>query len=95
VHPSNPGGTGLPIVDPDGVVSFKPFRTAAAACDARLACDIDGDGDIDRNDVNIIMLNRNRPAGFGDLLDTDGDGMITVKDARVCTPGCTRTNCAP
>ena len=96
VHPSNPGGTGLLILDPDGVVSFKPFRTAASACDARLACDIDGDGDIDRNDINIITLNRNRPAAFGgDPLDTDGDGMITVKDARVCTLGCTRPNCAP
>jgi hypothetical protein len=28
---SNPGGTGDAIIDPDGVVDFTPFRTAAVA----------------------------------------------------------------
>jgi hypothetical protein len=29
---SNPGGTGEPIVDPDGVVSYKPFLTSTSSC---------------------------------------------------------------
>ncbi len=29
---SNPGGTGEPIIDPDGVVNYTPFRTTFAPC---------------------------------------------------------------
>jgi hypothetical protein len=29
---SNPGGTGEPIIDPDGVVKYSPFRTSVSTC---------------------------------------------------------------
>lgn len=29
---SNPGGTGEPILDPDGVVNYSPFRTSFSTC---------------------------------------------------------------
>jgi len=29
---SNPGGTGEPIIDPDGVVTYSPFRTTLSSC---------------------------------------------------------------
>ena len=29
---SNPGGTGEPIIDPDGVVNYTPFRTTLSSC---------------------------------------------------------------
>ncbi|MDX9786367.1 MAG: hypothetical protein RBT11_06315 [Desulfobacterales bacterium] len=48
-------------------------------------CDVDGDGDIDREDTNAIMRMRNQPAsGPGDPMDADGDGIITLKDVKLC-----------
>jgi hypothetical protein len=58
-------------------------------------CDIDGDGDIDRNDVMLIIAVRNSPAsGPDDPRDSDDDGQITVLDARVCVLQCTLPYCA-
>lgn len=57
--------------------------------------DIDGDGDIDNNDLNIIIAARNKPAtGSDDPRDLDGDGKITALDARKLTLICTRPRCA-
>jgi hypothetical protein len=61
-----------------------------------LICDVDLDGRIDRNDINLIFAARNTPAtGPDDPRDADGDGVITVNDARICTLLCTNPNCAP
>jgi hypothetical protein len=60
-----------------------------------IAGDIDGDCDVDRDDMNIIMEARNTPAdGVDDPRDLDGDGMITANDARQLTLLCTRPRCA-
>ncbi len=57
--------------------------------------DVDGDGDIDRDDILELMAARNTPAdGPDDPRDLDGDGMITVLDARKCVLLCTRPRCA-
>ncbi len=57
--------------------------------------DIDNDGDVDRDDLNIILAARNTAAsGPDDPRDLDGDGMITALDARKLTLLCTRTRCA-
>lgn len=62
---------------------------------ASIAGDIDGDGDVDRDDVALIFTARNTAAsGDGDSRDIDGDGRITVLDARKLTLQCTRANCA-
>ena len=68
------------------------------ACDAPepMACDVDGDGNVDRNDVSLITAARNTPAsGPLDPRDADGDGIITVLDARRCTLECTLPRCVP
>lgn len=58
-------------------------------------CDVDADGDIDRNDIGLITAARNKPAsGANDPRDADGNGTINVLDARKCTTQCTRTSCA-
>jgi prepilin-type N-terminal cleavage/methylation domain-containing protein len=57
--------------------------------------DLDRDGDIDSADINIVLAARNTPAsGAGDGRDVDGDGRITVLDARKLATMCTRPRCA-
>jgi hypothetical protein len=57
--------------------------------------DLDGDGDVDRNDLNDILAARNTPAsGPDDPRDIDSDGMITALDARKLVLLCTRPRCA-
>ena len=57
--------------------------------------DLDGDGDVNQNDLNIILAALNTPAtGPGDPRDLDGDGMITALDARKLIALCTRPRCA-
>ncbi len=67
---------------PGGICLFRP------------KCHVDGDDDIDRNDIQLILSARNQPAsGPGDPRDADGDSKITVKDARACTLSCTLSRC--
>lgn len=56
--------------------------------------DLDGDGDIDRNDVNIISFYRNKPASAYPKCDIDGDGTITILDMRTLMGMCTYPKCA-
>jgi hypothetical protein len=57
--------------------------------------DADGDGDVDRDDINLIVAARNQPAsGPDDPRDLDGDGIITVLDARKAVLECTLPGCA-
>ena len=58
------------------------------------ACFVNGDAIVDREDLNLIMVARNTPAlPDGDPRDADGDGMITVLDARKCVLECTYPLC--
>jgi hypothetical protein len=58
-------------------------------------CDIDGDEDVDSADINAIVAARRTPAASPlDPRDNDGDGTITVLDARQCVLLCTRPRCA-
>ncbi|RMD63819.1 PASTA domain-containing protein [Candidatus Parcubacteria bacterium] len=58
-------------------------------------CQVDGDNDVDKLDIQLILAARNQPAsGPNDSRDADGDGLITVNDARVCVLACTLPLCA-
>lgn len=57
--------------------------------------DLNNDGVIDQNDLNLLLAARNTPAnGPNDLRDLDGDGTITALDARKLTLLCTYPRCA-
>jgi peptidase M23-like protein/integrin beta-like protein/dockerin type I repeat protein len=58
-------------------------------------CDVNNDGAIDKNDISAITSRRNQPAtGSSDPADADGDGTITVTDARACVLECDLPRCA-
>jgi len=56
--------------------------------------DLDSDGDVDLDDLNILLTYRNQPASECPECDIDGDGVITVLDARKLVLLCTRPRCA-
>ncbi len=62
--------------------------------DSIIPGDLDKDGDVDQNDLNILLTYRNKPASACPGCDLDGDGMITVLDARKLVLLCTRPRCA-
>lgn len=62
---------------------------------ATLAGDVDGDGDVDRDDAQLVFMARNQSAsGDADPRDMDRDGRVTVLDARKVSLACTRPSCA-
>lgn len=63
-------------------------RTAAV-------CDVNNDGFINRTDITLIMNALGQAASSStDPRDADGDGRITIFDARKCTLTCTKPACA-
>ncbi len=61
---------------------------------ASIPGDLDGDGDVDRDDIAIFFAARNQAAsGPADPRDLDRDGRITVLDARKAMLLCTRPSC--
>ncbi len=56
--------------------------------------DIDGDGDVDMNDINLILAAKNQSAtGIEDARDINGDMRIDLLDSRKATLLCTRARC--
>ncbi len=60
-----------------------------------LICDIDRNGQVDRNDISRISSVLNTRVELGDPRDVNGDGLINILDVRQCTLKCTKPNCAP
>jgi putative hemolysin len=75
-------------IDPDCVEGEDPDWVAV------IPGDLDKDGDVDQNDVNILLSLRNEPATLCPACDLDGDWMITALDARKLVLLCTRPRCA-
>ena len=51
---------------------------------APLTCDVDADGDIDKNDLALIWRARGHTIAAKDPRDTNGDGKITSADVKTC-----------
>ncbi|MEM8998593.1 MAG: hypothetical protein AAGF23_27665, partial [Acidobacteriota bacterium] len=70
------------------------LSTASLPLTAQTAGDFDADGDIDFDDLVVVTDVRNTPADpGGDLKDIDGDGEITLLDARLMATQCLRPLC--
>lgn len=59
-----------------------------------LIIDLDGDGDVDKNDVQLVTAARGATPTAFDQRDVNGDGAININDARALTLQCTRPGCA-
>ncbi|WP_281193160.1 RHS repeat domain-containing protein [Candidatus Accumulibacter aalborgensis] len=62
-----------------------------------IPCDVDQDGDIDLDDLNLIqkaILARAKVSGPDDPRDADGNGVINSIDGRLCALRCTRAKCS-
>ena len=86
----------IPAVEQNNwqVPGLNHFRLNEFGQFESVKCDIDNDRDVDRHDINVIFTSRGQSAVPGDGRDADGDGVITVNDARACTLLCTRPKCA-
>ena len=62
---------------------------------ARLLCDVDGNGKVDRADLNLIVAAIGTAVAAGDPRDADHDGLLTIRDVRACTLKCTNAQCVP
>lgn len=60
----------------------------------KLIIDLDGDGDVDKNDVQLVTNARGLTPTAFDQRDVNGDGIINANDARALSLQCTRTGCA-
>ncbi|GJL54189.1 MAG: hypothetical protein NPIRA02_13210 [Nitrospirales bacterium] len=63
---------------------------------AAMVGDIDGDNDVDRLDLSLVLADRNKlvsESSCGMACDLDGDGRITVLDARRLVVLCTNPRC--
>lgn len=84
-----------PAADPTQAIT--PSRSQVVACTAvPRTIDIDGNGSVSRADVEAVLTGlRSRPVCLSDRRDVDGDGTITVLDARRVVLQCGLSACAP
>ena len=86
------GVSGGALLSPRIRLDGTPFVGCAAP--EPLIYDIDAAGDVDILDTRGISARRGAPALPGEPADIDGDGVITVGDARNCVYECTLSRCA-
>ena len=90
--PSAPGTYAFNLVVSDGSAAST---SSTVTIKVPLLGDINGDGFVDSNDLNLILGTLNKLAsGPNDLRDLNGDGKIDALDSRKLITLCTRVRCA-
>jgi len=83
-------GSGQILVSYHGLQSQVPVTIGGG-----MRGDLNNDGVVDQDDLNILMMFMNSPAVVAnDARDLNGDRKIDALDARVLTTLCTRARCA-
>ena len=78
-----------------GVMAFSQFSHGQCGGPVPLLCDADGDRDVDSADIAAIgQANGTAATTPTDMRDIDGDGTITVLDARQCVARCDEAQCS-
>ncbi len=72
------------------------LMTSLLLCTVALAAqgDFDDDGDVDRDDINILLAEIRSPGPHDQKFDVNGDGQVNRADARTIVGLCTRPRCA-
>lgn len=81
------------IKDANGLPTFERRIYDDVTTLTRKAGDLDDDGDVDCDDTAIIKEHLRESADEYPLADLDGDGVITIRDARKIVLNCTLTRC--
>ncbi|RIL04937.1 MAG: hypothetical protein DCC71_12290 [Proteobacteria bacterium] len=92
--------TCIEVANPDQTDADRD-RLGDDACDPAptpslpgdVACDVDRNGQVDRDDANRIFGDRGAAARASDPRDPDGDGQITVLDVSACRAQCSYDEC--
>jgi len=84
----------LQLMVTDGQDSAYDNVAVTVITEEAITGDLDSDSDVDQDDLNILLTYRNQPASACPECDIDGDGVITVLDARKLVLMCTRPRCA-
>jgi hypothetical protein len=80
--------TATPTQTPAQTTTPTPTSTPNLAT----KCDLNHDGKVDINDISLILSGRGLQV-TDDPRDIDGNGRISVKDARACALQCTQPKC--
>ncbi|MDE2367426.1 MAG: hypothetical protein KGN16_00520 [Burkholderiales bacterium] len=56
-------------------------------------CDVNGDGEIDKSDITLIMKSIGAHVGPTDVRNPTRTGIVSITDARQCTVACTHALC--
>ncbi|HFE48939.1 MAG TPA: hypothetical protein ENJ21_06445, partial [Chromatiaceae bacterium] len=88
--------TALGVTAEVGNAPLAPDEDYPTACREEVPPpDVDGDADVDRDDLGLLRNRFGAPAnGFADPLDLNHDGVINVLDVRLMARQCTRARCA-
>lgn len=82
--------------NPDQADSDKDGTGDACDTNDERICSVDGDGDVDRKDLRLILRGRGQsPDEEFDPRDANGDGRISFRDVVRCIRECDRRFCRP
>jgi hypothetical protein len=83
IPPSSRDQSSDPVLQ-ENRIRISPFRV----------CDVTGDTVVNIDDIGTIMSMLGLSVAPPSAADADGDGVVTVADARACTLRCAKPNCA-